>query len=158
MSDLMPVRRERAPLAASRPYSPQRWDPFRNFDDLWDRMTSQFFAPLAAGDWPRDWTPLVDVEETDDAWIFELDLPGVDRDDITIEVNDRDLSISGEIKERERVGVLRHRTRQTGSFRYQTTLPPVVDPDRIEARYDKGVLTVRVPRPEQSKSRKIKIS
>jgi HSP20 family protein len=51
-------------------------------------MTSRFFAPPAAGDWPRDWTPLVDVEETGDAWIFEVEVPGVDRDDIAIDVGD----------------------------------------------------------------------
>jgi HSP20 family protein len=160
MGDLVPVRRERAPMVTPRPYAPQRWDPFRDFEDLWDRMTSRFFAPPATmGDWPRDWSPLVDVEETDDSWIFEVELPGVDRDDITIEVSDRELSITGEIKERERerVGVLRHRTRQTGTFRYQATLPAGVDPDRVEARYHNGVLTVRVPRPEQSKPRKLKI-
>jgi HSP20 family protein len=50
-----------------------------------------------------------------------------------------------------------HRTRRTGQFSYQTTLPAGVDPDRVEARFDNGVLTVRIPRPEHAKPRRIKI-
>jgi HSP20 family protein len=99
----------------------------------------------------------VDVEETDDVWLFEVDLPGVRREDVQIEVSDGELTISGELKERERTGVLRHRTRRTGRCGYQTTLPAGVDPDRVEARFDDGVLTVRVPCPEQAKPRRIKI-
>jgi len=54
--------------------------------------------------------------------------------------------------------VVRHRGRRTGSFEYRTTLPQGVEADRVEARFDDGVLTVRVPRPEQSKRRRITIS
>jgi HSP20 family protein len=86
-----------------------------------------------------------------------VELPGVDRDDVRVEMSDTELSISGETRERERVGVLRHRTRRTGTFRYRTTLPVGVNPDQVEARLENGVLTVRVPRPEQAKARRIKI-
>jgi HSP20 family protein len=158
MADLVPVRRgERTPTLHERPWSQLRRDPFREFEDLWERMTRQFFEG-PAGRWPEVWTPLVDVEETDDAWVFEVDLPGVRREDVQIEVGDQDLTISGEIKERERVGVLRHRARRTGQFSYSTTLPAGVDPDRVEARFDEGVLTVRVPRPEQARPHRIKIN
>ncbi|MDL5199699.1 Hsp20/alpha crystallin family protein [Streptomyces sp. ALI-76-A] len=68
-------------------------------------------APIAEG---AAWAPLTDIEETDDAFLIEIDVPGVKRDDINIELNDRELSISGEYKERERTGVLRRGTRRTG--------------------------------------------
>jgi HSP20 family protein len=163
MPDLVPVRRgERSLAPRERPWTPQRldpfWEPFREFDDLWNRMVSRFFeAPTTAGWGQQEWTPLVDVEETDDAWVFEVDLPGVRREDISIEATEQELSISGEIKERERVGIVRHRTRRSGSFSYRTTLPAGVDPDRVQAKFDNGVLTVRVPRPEHAKARQIKI-
>jgi HSP20 family protein len=133
------------------------WTPFREFDDLWERMVSRVFGAPAWADWPRDWNPALDIEETEDAWIFEVELPGVDRDHVEVLMSGTDLSISGETTERERAGVLRHRTRRTGAFRYRTTLPDGVDPDQVEAGLENGVLTVRVPRPEHAKARRIKI-
>jgi HSP20 family protein len=122
-------------------------------------MVSRFFAPtLAFADWSQDWRPAVDLEETEDAWIFEVGLPGAKRDDIRVEVSESELLISGTIEERERVGVVRHRARRSGSFEYRTTLPAGVDADQAEARFDNGLLTVRVPRPERSKTRRIKIN
>ncbi len=101
--------------------------------------------------------PPVDVEQTDDAWIFEVELPGARREDVQVEISDAELAISGEIKERERAGVVRHRTRRAGAFQYRATLPPGVDADRVEARFGNGVLTVTVPRPEHAKTRRITI-
>lgn len=79
-------------------------------------------APVAG-----PWQPAVDVEETDDAFVYEIDVPGVDRDDITVEVRDNDLVISGEYQEKERSGVMHRHTRRTGSFSYRSTLPSGVD-------------------------------
>jgi HSP20 family protein len=107
--------------------------------------------------WGPEWAPPVDVEETDDAWIFEVDLPGARREDLQVEVRDGELTISGEVRERERAGVLRHRARRTGAFSYRTTLPAGVDADRVQARFDSGVLTIQVPRPEGAKPRRVKI-
>jgi HSP20 family protein len=103
------------------------------------------------------WTPPVDIIETDDAWIVEAELPGVDRDDITVEVRDSELSISGEIKERERHGILRRRTRRVGAFDFQITLPGTADTEHVEATLHDGVLTVRVPKPEQARPRRIEV-
>jgi len=162
MGDLVPVRRgEQSPVPRERPYGRQMsdpfWEPFREFDEMWNRMVNRFFEGSPAAGWQQGWTPLVDVEETDDAWLIEVDLPGVQREDIQVEANDRELTISGEIRERERTGVLRHRTRRTGAFSYRTSLPAGVDVDRVEAKFNNGVLTVRVPRPEHAKPRQIKI-
>ncbi|HEX6686854.1 MAG TPA: Hsp20/alpha crystallin family protein [Candidatus Limnocylindrales bacterium] len=90
--------------------------------------------------------------------IFEFELPGVRRDDINIEVGQQELHIYGQIGERERTGVMRHRTRRTGGFDYRVALPGGVDPDKITARYTDGVLTVTVPRAESSRPRRINIT
>ncbi|WP_347060603.1 Hsp20/alpha crystallin family protein [Blastococcus sp. HT6-30] len=104
------------------------------------------------------WAPLADVEETDDAYVVEIDLPGVKRDDIDIQLGDRRLTVSGEVKDKERTGILRRRTRRIGQFQYSVTLPAEVDADEVSAQLDEGVLTVRVPKPEQAKPRRIQIS
>jgi HSP20 family protein len=104
------------------------------------------------------WSPLVDVEETDDAYVFEVDLPGVRREDVDAEVDASQLRIAGEVRERERTGVLRHHARRTGRFEYRSTLPEEVDAERIEASLSDGVLTVRVPKSERSQPRRIEIS
>ena len=98
------------------------------------------------------------MEETDDAYVVEIDLPGVKRDDIDIQLSDRQLTVSGEIKEKERTGILRRRTRRVGQFSYSVTLPADVDADKVSAHLDDGVLTVRVPKPEQAKPRRIEIT
>lgn len=155
MSQPVPVRGSRAP-SVSRPW-PSVWhEPFRELETLWERMGQLFDAgwdvARAGG-----WQPLVDVEETDSAYRFEVELPGVKRDDITVEVRDHELVITGEIKEKERTGILRHQTRRTGSFAYQSTLPRGADTDKIDAQLTDGVLTVTVPKAEKSKPRTIEV-
>jgi HSP20 family protein len=103
------------------------------------------------------WLPQADIEETDDAWIVEAELPGVDRKDVNVELREGELVITGEIKEKERKGVVRRRTRRTGQFEYRVTLPGQTDPEKIEASLHEGVLTVRVPKAEQAKPRRIEV-
>lgn len=163
MADLVPVRRgSTAPARREERWPQSRRDaysPFTEFDELWDRMVNRFFAqPLGWSDWSDDWTPAVDVEETEDAWIFEVELPGAKRDDVQVEVSDTELVISGKLDERERVGVVRRRARRSGGFDYRTTLPAGIDADKVDAKFDNGLLTVRVPRPERAKMRRIKIN
>src|SRR5579875_1182925 len=144
------------------PSAPERWDPFRELDEVSERMRrllDETFAgtlatPPLAG---PGWSPLVDVEETDDAYIVEADLPGAKPGDVDVELVGRELTISGEIKERERKGVLRRRTRRSGRFDYRVALPDQVASDRIEATLADGVLTVRVPKTEQAQRRKIEV-
>ena len=103
------------------------------------------------------WSPFVDIEEQDDAYLLEAELPGVKRDDVNIEVVGNELSITGEIKEKERKGALRRRTRRTGRFEYRVRLPEQVDASKIDAGLDQGVLTIRVPKSERSQRQKIEI-
>ena len=131
----------------------QRWDPFRDLADLHERL-DQLVEPSGL---PQAWTPPVDITETDEAWVIEAELPGVDRKDISIELRDNELMISGEIKERERKGVLRRRTRRVGFFDYRVTLPGPVDAANVDAKLDDGVLTVRIPKPEQARARRCRV-
>jgi HSP20 family protein len=103
------------------------------------------------------WEPLADIEATEDAWVVEAELPGVDRKDVNVEVRDSELIITGELKEKERKGVVRRRTRRTGRFEYRITLPSQSNPERVEANLHDGVLTVRVPKAEQAKPRRIEV-
>jgi len=103
------------------------------------------------------WSPPVDIEEHDDAYVVEAELPGVDRKDVNIELVGNELTITGEIKEREAKGVLRRRTRKVGRFDFRVTLPEQVDPDGIDAKLDGGVLTVRIPKAQQAQRRQVEI-
>jgi HSP20 family protein len=103
------------------------------------------------------WSPLVDIEEKDDAYVLEAELPGVAREDVVIELVGNELAISGEVKESERTGVVRHRTRRTGRFEYRVSLPEQVDADKVEAALADGVLTVRAPKSERAQRRTIEV-
>ena len=102
-------------------------------------------------------TPLADVEETGDAYTVEIELAGVKKDDLDIEIAGRRLSVSGERKERERVGILRRRERTVGRFHYEVILPGEVEEDGVEAHLDEGVLTVRLPKPASERPRRIEV-
>jgi HSP20 family protein len=103
-------------------------------------------------------TPLADVEETDDAYVVELELPGVKKDDIEISIGGRRLVVTGERRERERRGFLRHRTRSVGRFHYEVNLPGTVEEDEVTANLDEGVLTVRLPKPASDRRRRIPLT
>jgi HSP20 family protein len=135
-----------------------RWDPFREFEDLYSQMGRWMDAVTSQFDRSGTWAPLADVAEADDADAVELDLPGVKRDDISIDLAGNELAVTGELKERERVGLLRHRTRRTGRFAYRVALPDRVDADKVEASLNDGVLTIRVPKHEAAKPRRIEIT
>jgi len=117
-------------------------------------LESSFGAP---GGSMLGWSPLVDVEETEDAWVIEAELPGVRQEDINLELREGELVISGEIKERERKGQLRRQVRKTGRFDYRLTLPGDVQSDKIEASLDRGVLTVRVPKSPRAQPKRIEV-
>jgi HSP20 family protein len=110
-----------------------------------------------APDQAKAWVPLGDVEETDDAYEIDVELPGVDQDDVVIEVNGREVTVAGEIKEKERTGIMRRRTRRVGEFQYSVTLPGDIDPENVTAQLDGGVLTVTVPKSQRAKPRRVPI-
>jgi HSP20 family protein len=103
------------------------------------------------------WSPPVDIEEQDDAYVIEAELPGVQKDDVNIELQSNELMVTGEIKEREREGILRKRTRRIGRFEYRVRLPEQVDSDNVEAKLNDGVLTIHVPKVQRADRRQIKV-
>ena len=139
----------------------ERWEPMQEIEQTANRM-QRLLEETFGGTVPllmdvTAWSPPVDIEEADDAYIVEAEVPGVKRDDVDIEVVGNELTIRGEIKEKERVGIVRRRTRRTGRFEYHVTLPVAVDSDKIDAKLDDGVLTVRIPKSERAQRRKIQV-
>ena len=135
------------------------WDPWRELTDLQARMSQlmqSVFEPLEEA--ARSWRPLADLSETDDGYVWEVELPGVKREDISIEVTGNQLTISGEFKEKEKRGPLRSRTRRVGRFEYRTFLPQDVDADKVTASLAEGVLSVSVPKSATAKPRKVEIT
>ena len=133
-----------------------RWEPWREFADVQSRMgqlMQSVFEPPA-----QTVRPLADVSETEDSYVFEVEVPGVAREDIAIEAVRNKLTISGEFREKEKVGPLRSRTRRTGRFEHRTVLPRDVDAEKITAELCDGVLTVTVPKTEAAKPRRIEIT
>ena len=123
-----------------------RWDPFTELSQLTEQLERFLETGSLAQAGSDGFTPLGDIEETEDAFVIELELPGVDRDDVSVEVDGRRLVVSGERKERERTGVIRRRTRTVGRFHYEVVLPSDVDGGAVEAKLEHGVLSIRVPK------------
>jgi HSP20 family protein len=135
----------------------QGWNPFRELDDFHERMSKLLESSVSDGQ-VTSWVPAVDIEETDDAFLVEAELPGVKRDDVTVELQNNELMIHGEVKERERTGILRRRTRRTGQFDYRVVLPGEVDAKSVEADLQEGVLRVKVRKTEHARPRRIEIT
>jgi HSP20 family protein len=105
------------------------------------------------------WAPAMDLVEGEDHFLLKADLPGLGEDEVAIEVQDNVLTLSGERKaehERKERGWYRLE-RSFGRFSRSLTLPEGVNADAIEATFDKGVLEVRIPKPEERKPRRISI-
>jgi HSP20 family protein len=155
MSQTLPERR------SSR--SPERWEPAGELEQLTERMRSMLEQTFGAFGWTppllerTGWSPFVDLEETDDAYVVEAELPGVRREDVNIELAGNELMITGEVKQRERTGTVRRQTRRTGRFDYRLSLPSHVDLDKADADLVDGVLTVRIPKAERAQRRRIQI-
>jgi HSP20 family protein len=101
----------------------------------------------------------MDLVEEDEHYVLRADIPGVSEDAVNIEVDGGVLTISGERRsEHEERKEGYHRIeRATGRFSRSLTLPDGIDPERIEASFDNGVLEVSIPKPEQSKPRRVQV-
>jgi HSP20 family protein len=147
------VLQERTAQAPDRFQPPGEIDPLDRVRSLLDQTLGGEIASLLTD--VRTFTPPVDIEETDDAYVIEADLPGVKREDVDIELEGNELHVSGEIKQRE--GKFRRRTRRVGRFELRVVLPDGIDGDNVEAKLDHGVLSVRVPKAERAQRRKIDV-
>jgi HSP20 family protein len=137
-----------------------RWEPARELSTLQSEMNRLFQAFFDGdGETARQWAPAMDLMDAGDHLVLKADLPGLSEDDVRIEVRDDVLTVSGERKsehEQKRNGYYRVE-RAFGGFSRSLTLPEGVDADRIEASFDKGVLEVRIPKPEERQPRRIAI-
>jgi len=127
----------------------------REVDSLFD----QFFNRSGDGSPSAVWSPRTDMVETDDDFRLRLDVPGMTKEDITINLQDRTLTVSGDrSSERTDEGEEFVRVeRAFGTFHRTFTLPDAVDADHIEATYKDGVLTITIPKTEESMRRQIEI-
>lgn len=133
------------------------------FDDVLEpaRWLDEFFPREMASLYSqgRFLAPAIDIDETSDAYVVSADLPGIKKDDISIECAGNQLSISAERKYEAQEGRRNERReRYYGSFQRTFTLPSGADLEKIEADYDGGVLTVRIPKGESAKARRIEVS
>ena len=141
-----------------------RWDPFRDLVSIQDELNRLFgrtFAgvepmrPTASG----TWMPAMDVYETDDAIVATLELPGIEPSDVEVSVEDSTLTVSGsrEFSSEVKAEDYHRVERRYGSFTRAITLPQTADLEKVDARFDKGVLTVEVPKIEKAKPKKIEV-
>jgi HSP20 family protein len=127
------------------------------FTQEFDRLFGSLFEN--GGRQAQRWVPAMDLVEADDHFVLKADLPGLAEEDVAIEVQDNVLTISGSREaehERKEKGWYRLE-RSYGSFSRSLTLPDGVDADKVEANFDRGVLEIRVPKPEERKPRRISI-
>ncbi|NKQ52082.1 Hsp20/alpha crystallin family protein [Amycolatopsis sp. K13G38] len=134
--------------------SVRRLDPFRDFDRLFDSLVPRRDEQPQ----PELFTPRADVSETEQEYVLDIELPGVRRDDITVEADGTDIRVTGELKDKEREGRFHRKARRVGKFAYRVSLPRDVDGGNIAATLDEGVLTVRIPKAEAAKPRRIEIT
>ena len=138
-----------------------RFEPAREVDSLQSDMNRLFdsFFGRRSGNGDRRWMPAMDLIETEDHLVLRADLPGLSEDDVDIEIKDNVLTVSGERKtESEDKGEGYHRVeRAFGSFARSLTLPQGIKADDVEARFDNGVLEVRIPKPEERKPQRVQI-
>ena len=142
-----------------------RWEPLREFSTLQNEMNRLFNtvfdapSPGNGGTTMRRWMPAMDLVESADHFVLRADLPGLSEDDVKIEFDDGTLTVSGERKaehESNKDGVYRVE-RAFGSFSRSLTLPQGIDPEAVTASFDRGVLEISIPKPEERKPRRIEI-
>jgi HSP20 family protein len=142
-----------------------KYDPFRELRSLQDEMTRLFTGVVPAG-YNREeavntgWFPRVDIFENKDNLVLEAELPGMNRDDFELSFENNVLTLKGERKfEKKTDGENYHRVeRSYGSFTRSFTLPQTVTADGATAEFNNGILSVSLPKREETKARKIEIT
>ena len=139
-----------------------RFNPFRELtgiDRLFNDTFDRFFEDTDQRLTNKTWSPSVDVSETETEIIFTAELPGFEKDEIDISVNEGRLSISGERPFTEEKDTKRHRVKRWyGKFYRSFLLPKSADAEKISANLKNGVLTVTLPKKEEAKPRQIPVS
>jgi len=142
-----------------------RWDPFREISTLQERMNRLFSdvarrSPVTEEEMVQGaWIPPVDIYETGDSIVIKAELPGISKEDITLEVKDNTLAIRGEKKfEKDVKEENYHRVeRSYGAFQRAFSLPSTVQQDKVKAKFRDGILEVTLPKAEEAKPKQIKV-
>ena len=135
------------------------WSPLAEMGELYARMSQLMHATWGHGwHWSgQAWAPLADLRETDDAYVVEMDLPGVKKDDITVELSGNELVVTGDLKDgaddqsSQRIG-------RSGHVEQRMLLPASADTDKVTASLSDGVLTVTVPKSEDQKPHRVEVT
>jgi HSP20 family protein len=142
-----------------------RWDPFREFSTLQDRMNRLFresYGPEGRDEslTTSQFAPPVDVYEDEHNVVLKVEVPGIDEKDIDVRVENNILTVHGErkVEKEEKEENFRRVERQYGSFTRTFTLPSTVDAERIQADYDKGILKIVLPKKAEAKPKQIKVN
>lgn len=139
-----------------------RWDPFRDMAMLQNEMNRLFEETFRTlGVWAQNgdssWAPALDVRETDDAFIVEASIPGINPDNLNINLLNNMLTIEGEVQPEEQEAKFHLRERPYGRFYRSIQLPTPVNSEQIEASYTNGVLRLHVPKAEEAKPKRIAV-
>ena len=141
-----------------------RWDPFRDLITLREKMNRLFEEAASSRGEERDfasgtWTPSVDIYENEHELVLTAEIPGIDDNDIEIRVEDNTLTLSGDRKfEKETKEENYHRIeRAYGSFYRSFSIPHYIDPEKIQAEHENGVLKILMPKKPELKPRKVKV-
>ncbi len=142
-----------------------RWDPFREMSSLQERMNRLFSEFRGRPLWGEEeitqgaWAPPVDIYETPESLVLKAELPGLGREDISIEVKDSTLTLKGEKKIEKDVSEENYRRmeRAYGSFQRAFTLPSNIQQDKVKAKFKDGILEITLPKVEEAKPKQIKV-
>jgi HSP20 family protein len=142
-----------------------RWDPFREFNTLQDRM-NRLFRDSFSQEGPEQalatstFAPPVDVYEDEHNIVLKVEVPGIDEKDIDVRIENNTLTVHGERKfeKEEKEENYRRVERSYGSFTRSFTLPNTVDPEQVQADYEKGVLKIKLAKKAEAKPKQIKVN
>ena len=145
-----------------------RWEPFREFSTMQDRMNrmNRLFRESYSPEGPEEaltttsYAPPVDIYEDEHTITLKLEVPGIDEKDIDVRIENNTLTVHGErkIEKEEKEENYRRVERQYGSFTRSFTLPSSVDSGQVSARYDQGVLKINLAKKAEAKPKQIKVN
>src|SRR6266436_1771113 len=140
-----------------------RWDPFREFSTLQDRMNRLFqqsYGDREEALTTSTFAPAVDVYEDEHNVTLKIEVPGIDEKDIDVRIENNTLTVHGErkIEKEEKEENYRRVERQYGGFTRTFNLPTTVDAEKVSAHYDKGVLKIALPKKAEAKPKQIKVN
>jgi HSP20 family protein len=140
------------------------WPDVGRWSELHDELERLFDVPLSGGTrsypWMSGWTPALDVYEDQDQFVVKAELPGMKKADVDVSLHEGSLTLTGDRKaERQEKDETTYRSeRYFGRFQRTVDLPNTVDPDKVKADYQDGILTITLPKTEKAKPKRISVS